>query len=94
VGLSRLAGGRDSCGLSSASGGRTARGALARIRTWDTRFRKPVLYPLSYEGGIGWNRGWRAMDCGPMLRVVADLELIAGLARRLLGAVEPMLRLA
>ena len=25
-------------------------GALARIRTWDTRFRKPVLYPLSYEG--------------------------------------------
>ena len=24
--------------------------ALARIRTWDTRFRKPVLYPLSYEG--------------------------------------------
>ena len=27
------------------------RSALARIRTWDTRFRKPVLYPLSYEGG-------------------------------------------
>lgn len=24
--------------------------ALGRIRTSDTRFRKPVLYPLSYEG--------------------------------------------
>jgi hypothetical protein len=27
-------------------------GALGRIRTCDTRFRKPMLYPLSYEGGI------------------------------------------
>jgi hypothetical protein len=26
--------------------------ALGRIRTCDTRFRKPVLYPLSYEGRI------------------------------------------
>src|SRR3954471_3921335 len=26
-------------------------GALGRIRTCDTRFRKPLLYPLSYEGG-------------------------------------------
>jgi hypothetical protein len=25
-------------------------GALGRIRTCDTRFRKPMLYPLSYEG--------------------------------------------
>ena len=25
--------------------------ALGRIRTCDTRFRKPMLYPLSYEGG-------------------------------------------
>ena len=25
-------------------------GALGRTRTSDTRFRKPVLYPLSYEG--------------------------------------------
>ncbi len=32
-------------------------GALGRIRTCDTRFRKPVLYPLSYEGGIGWECG-------------------------------------
>ncbi len=27
--------------------------ALGRIRTSDTRFRKPVLYPLSYEGRGG-----------------------------------------
>ena len=26
--------------------------ALGRTRTSDTRFRKPVLYPLSYEGTI------------------------------------------
>lgn len=26
------------------------RDAPGRIRTCDTRFRKPVLYPLSYEG--------------------------------------------
>ena len=25
-------------------------GAPSRIRTYDTRFRKPLLYPLSYEG--------------------------------------------
>ncbi len=30
----------------SATGG----SALGKIRTCDTRFRKPVLYPLSYEG--------------------------------------------
>ena len=27
-------------------------GAPGRIRTSDTRFRKPVLYPLSYEGRV------------------------------------------
>ena len=27
-------------------------GAPARTRTWDARFRKPTLYPLSY-GGVG-----------------------------------------
>src|SRR5215212_6484612 len=26
-------------------------GAPGRIRTYDSRFRKPMLYPLSYEGG-------------------------------------------
>ena len=28
-------------------------GALGRNRTYDLRFRKPLLYPLSYEGGDG-----------------------------------------
>ena len=28
----------------------TYTGALGVIRTRDTRFRKPMLYPLSYEG--------------------------------------------
>ena len=28
------------------------RGAPGRIRTADTRFRRAVLYPLSYEGKI------------------------------------------
>ena len=31
--------------------------ALGRIRTCDTRFRKPMLYPLSYEGGADRLRG-------------------------------------
>ena len=26
--------------------------ALGQIRTADTRFRRAVLYPLSYEGGV------------------------------------------
>jgi hypothetical protein len=30
----------------------TSTGALGRNRTCDTRFRKPVLYPLSYEGAV------------------------------------------
>ena len=32
-------------------------GALGRNRTYDLRFRKPLLYPLSYEGG-GWCEMW------------------------------------
>ena len=30
-------------------------GAPGRIRTCDTRFRRAVLYPLSYEGGAWLN---------------------------------------
>ena len=30
-------------------------GAPGRIRTCDARFRKPTLYPLSYEGGA-WHK--------------------------------------
>jgi hypothetical protein len=33
-------------------------GAPGRNRTSDTRFRKPLLYPLSYEGG-GCRKGGR-----------------------------------
>ncbi len=33
-------------------------GAPGRIRTCDTRFRKPLLSPLSYEGG-GWQNALR-----------------------------------
>ena len=32
-------------------------GALGQIRTADTRFRRAVLYPLSYEGGGSTDRG-------------------------------------
>src|SRR3954454_9045263 len=31
------------------------KGAPERTRTSDTRFRKPMLYPLSYEGGSSWS---------------------------------------
>jgi hypothetical protein len=36
-------------------------GALGQIRTADTRFRRAVLYPLSYEGGGLTGRHWDAM---------------------------------
>ena len=42
--------------------------ALARIRTWDTRFRKPVLYPLSYEGTRA--EGSERNPCGGTARLV------------------------
>ena len=39
-------------------------GAPGRIRTCDTRFRKPLLYPLSYEGASSQNtrQRWVAID--------------------------------
>ena len=38
--------------------------ALGRNRTCDTRFRKPMLYPLSYEGGrCGSGRKHRRLKC-------------------------------
>jgi hypothetical protein len=34
-------------------------GGPGRIRTCGTRFRKPLLYPLSYEGGgRGMHKSW------------------------------------
>ena len=43
-------------------------GALGRDRTCDLRFRKPVLYPLSYEGGDGAKCGALFADT---LRVIS-----------------------
>ena len=37
-------------------------GALGRNRTCDLRFRKPLLYPLSYEGGDGAKCGAKFAD--------------------------------
>ena len=36
--------------------------ALGRNRTYDLRFRKPLLYPLSYEGGDGAKCGAKFAD--------------------------------
>ena len=36
--------------------------ALGRNRTCDLRFRKPLLYPLSYEGGDGAKYGAKFAD--------------------------------
>src|SRR5439155_5875316 len=41
----------------------TSHGAPGRNRTCDTRFRKPLLYPLSYEG-----EGWRNHGGKPPIR--------------------------
>src|SRR5687768_18417248 len=40
-------------GMTSITRNTTASGAPGRNRTCDTRFRKPLLYPLSYEGEGG-----------------------------------------
>jgi hypothetical protein len=43
------------------------RSAPGRIRTCDTRFRKPLLYPLSYEGGaryFPWSGGYFDLPAG------------------------------
>ena len=42
-------------------------GALGRIRTCDTRFRKPMLYPLSYEGrGVRFYEARRIDTADPL----------------------------
>ena len=47
-------------------------GALGRNRTCDLRFRKPLLYPLSYEGGDGAKCGAKlaATPASPLVRLV------------------------
>ena len=46
-------------------------GALGRNRTYDLRFRKPLLYPLSYEGGDGAKCGakFAATPCAIYIEV-------------------------
>ena len=43
-------------------------GAPGRNRTCDTRFRKPVLYPLSYEGNEGRGREAHCKKYGAVRR--------------------------
>src|SRR4051794_8054317 len=43
---------RPAGGPQSSNAAVRSRSALGMIRTCDTRFRKPLLYPLSYEGGM------------------------------------------
>src|SRR4051794_8535660 len=61
-----------------------AAGALGMIRTCDTRFRKPLLYPLSYEGGMPariarittqrlWGHGYDRIFMADPLVIVAEL---------------------
>lgn len=38
-------------------------GAPGRIRTCDTRFRRAVLYPLSYEGGDLYKNVSKTAQC-------------------------------
>src|SRR4029450_3735937 len=73
----------------------TSHGALGRIRTCDSRFRKPLLYPLSYEGrtpnGVSavalrgrcrrWARG-ESMWCGSLVQ--SEELAAAGCVRGLL----------
>ena len=52
--------------------------APGRNRTYDTRFRKPVLYPLSYEGPVCRKRGMRPQ---PMRTLSVPLGAILALGR-------------
>ena len=52
----------------------TSHCAPGRIRTCDARFRKPTLYPLSYEGGV---RHPPAHDPGHRIRPTGTLVLIS-----------------
>ena len=38
---------------------RIRKGGTERTRTSDTRFRKPLLYPLSYSPGVTLHACWR-----------------------------------
>ena len=59
-----------------------SRGALGRIRTCDARFRKPTLYPLSYEGrgGMVPTGTWPPAGQSAMPAMIASFVKAANLA--------------
>jgi len=68
--------GRFSLSLEYVSGGRDEiLGALGMDRTCDLRFRKPLLYPLSYEGGDGAKCGAKFADTPHIIYVKATSAL-------------------
>jgi hypothetical protein len=63
--------------------------ALGRIRTCDSRFRKPLLYPLSYEGGAnipasgrGHRQGGQTITAYASLKVGPVPDLTSGMGAR------------
>src|SRR5438045_3003385 len=60
--------------------------APGRNRTYDTRFRKPVLYPLSYEGGACLKRGRKPVA---ELRSSFGTSILAAGPGRLAGCLRP-----
>jgi hypothetical protein len=62
-------------------------GALGRIRTCDTRFRRAVLYPLSYEGvrtNVSWSEACFRSRCRKFNRRFVPVRQRGGNAERLL----------
>ena len=57
-------------------------GAPGWNRTSDTRFRKPVLYPLSYEGIVPICRGFSSATAGPEYQSCEKVAKSAGNVRR------------
>ena len=57
-------------------------GAPGWNRTSDTRFRKPVLYPLSYEGIVPICRGFSSATAGPEYQSCEKVAKFAGNLRR------------
>ncbi len=65
----RASAGRVRAELGSTASHRAADGALGRNRTCDTRFRKPLLSPLSYEGEGCRKGGGELLSTGAVLEI-------------------------
>ena len=61
-------------------------GAPGLDRTADTRFRKPVLYPLSYEGIVPICRGFSSATAGPEYQSCEKVAKFAGKLREAAGS--------